>query len=200
MTYSWALWIVRVILFILIAVEIAGLLGAFPSIDSRVWPGVIIVGVLAWAALEAADRWMQTHNLVRPPALAILLGLAVVFIDTSGNLANWYSSVSSFDLLVHAASGMAITIALYYVAQDVAQQFRLNAGKFYWCYFAWTTMMTLAALFEIGEWVADLIFASTFWLGNAQDTVTDLLAAGIAGLVAILVLWQREPARDYKQE
>lgn len=159
------------------------------------WLGLIITALASLVLLEFTAfhyRKRKGHHLHWSIWLIVLAGVAS---DAAGDIFHFYSKYGYWDQIVHFLISVVTSFTLFIVFNAFwIDKFKFSllfsAGRFQLSLFlAATTTMTLSVLYEIEEYVEDLIF-HTHRLGPGTDTANDLLfnLLGVAVIVVYLSL------------
>jgi len=144
------------------------------------------VGFVLWARDKAAPLFL----------FLFVLGLGA---NAAGYAWHFFKTVGPYDELVHGFTIFAITLALgIAVFRRVAPTFRDHPALFVVAVASFG--IAVGALWEVAEWLLDLIPGLTI-LNGYTDTITDLImdaiGASLAALLSLAVLDVRpRPPRD----
>lgn len=111
---------------------------------------------------------------------------------------DWYLTVPGLDLVVHAtATGLIASVAWQVLVRvgaipthDDSRLARPRLGTFV---FTATTAVTLAVLWEFGEWLGHTWIDERIQVGY-DDTITDLFAGTVGAVVAALLVSRTDAA------
>lgn len=122
----------------------------------------------------------------------VLLVVCVgIWLDAVGNFLHYYGRYWWWDHVTHAVGGLAITTGFVVVSVALWRVGRLKVSWFVVNLYAFCVAQTLAALYEVSEWIGDALF-KTNRVGGQFDTPRDLFFNMIGGLIVIAVayLWR----------
>lgn len=180
---------IPVIIIILFFAEFLGALGLYgEDVKLLVWTGLLAssgFALLLYGGIELAGR---RYGFVLPACYPLFFAVAVLYVDAAGNIGGWYDMYSWFDEVMHVLGGAAVAAVGLAIAW----------GSEYWRGDAvirgvmrLTVLGVVAVtgiMFEGIEFMIDEIFGQKFWLGDAVDTLTDLLLNLAGAVVAITLL------------
>lgn len=135
--------------------------------------------ILATAMLVIILRRFQQAGRLVPPAAA-WLAVAGVWFDAAGNFANLYASIVWWDKLAHLVGTAALATGLWLVLEAVCDRRSIRLTAFQFGLSVLGFAMLLAVLYEISEYLGDLVVAThrvTDFYDTADDLLWDLLAA-----------------------
>lgn len=131
------------------------------------------------------ERWSDVKI---PINMQIQYGMLIVTGPYLGGYWGWYDAWPPWDTLVHFYSGFFISFVLGVVLGKTLHTYRLNFP-------VWLEMVTLitvkafiALLWEIAEFVFDLMFGTSAQ-GDNLDTMTDMIAALIPSILIAIALY-----------
>jgi hypothetical protein len=121
-------------------------------------------------------------------ALIVLYFIFLYGSQYLGPILGWYEKIEWWDTLLHGMSGVLLAfigIALYKHVVDK----KTVVETFPWFVFLFVLSFAVlgGTLWEIGEFSADHLFGTTFQNGSLKDTMTDLIADTIGGMV--IAIW-----------
>lgn len=114
---------------------------------------------------------------VKTPYLLFVYASAVI-----GAIGGLYSSVPSYDKIIHFISGLLISWAFISFVQPYIKKY--NAKLMLFTLICFNGMIAL--LWEIGEFTFDFVFDKNVQIG-LHDTMTDMIAGLVGGLIVALL-------------
>lgn len=159
------------------------------ALTQALYLGLLTTLLGVWIGLEAGNWLVRRAGTVGVPAAAIAAVVGAVIIDASGNISGWYDEQWWYDLIVHSSSGLAGAVYFYYFWHLVTNAWPLGPARVMRSYLAVTSVVLFGVLFEIFEWAADVIYAQHLWLGDAHDTVIDLIFNLLGAAIGVGVAW-----------
>lgn len=147
--------------------------------------------------LSSVALWLVISRFLRR-RYGIVLHWVVLFIicagiwlDALGNFQHFYGSLWWWDRLTHAVGGLAVTAAVAIVTFSLWNAGRLKISWRVANLYAFSLAQTLGAIYEVSEWVGDVLFA-THRVGDHFDSPRDLFFNMLGGLIVIAVAaWWR---------
>ncbi|MBI4708875.1 MAG: hypothetical protein HY764_01565 [Candidatus Portnoybacteria bacterium] len=164
------------------------------------WLGLIITSGSIWLMLEAASFYTR-KNFDHPlSGLAMIIAVAVVYLDALGDIFQFYTNYGWYDRLGHFVGGAAAAGLIFSFIKLLSdcQRRKTQLTILPMAFFAWTTAVFLGVLYELEEYFED-VFTGSQRFGNAFDTGDDLFlnlsGALLAALIsAIYVYYRGRPA------
>ncbi|MBU4361014.1 hypothetical protein KKA66_04170 [Patescibacteria group bacterium] len=183
--------IIRVFFVCLIIFEILNFLKILNFTLEFTWLGLIITAIVSLVLLEVVGhkyKQKKKHSLHWSIWLIVLAGLCL---DVFGDIFHFYGQYNWWDQVVH----MFISAVTCFTLFTIISAFWIDKFKFSLLFkkgrlilsllLATTTTMTLSALYEIEEYLEDIIF-HTNRLGPGTDTVNDLVF-NLFGVLIIVI-------------
>lgn len=137
------------------------------------------------AALWGLSRYMRARSATLPWPVIWFSALGVWF-DGMGNFLHYYVGIGWWDKLAHAVGAGALAAGLFVLLAMLQEKGTILLGKKMRLLFVVSLTMLLAALYEISEYLGDLLFA-TNRMTTLYDTADDLVWNLAAALVVIVV-------------
>jgi len=116
-------------------------------------------------------------------ALAVVLG---VWIDAIGNFAYFYSKYGWWDDFTHFIGSLALALILFYIFYQLNKKGIIKLGRFNLNLLVVSVTMLLVALYEISEFIGDLLF-NTQRIGARYDTASDLTYNLLGALLVVFI-------------
>lgn len=127
----------------------------------------------------------RKFNIVTPHALYVGIVLFVLATLLLGTVSNFYIEYWWWDFILHGVAGGGITIIGFIILVLFFEKQNAERHAYIASVFAFTFSLSLSVLWEVYEFFIDIFFSPELpmQVGNT-DTMTDLIAAAIGGLVA----------------
>lgn len=176
----------RIIFVITILLECAGSLGFLPIAQDFTWLGLLITFVFSWAMLE----------LFRFPLFIWVLVFLFLILDVFSALLGLYSTISSWDKLMHTCGGALIaTGALEIVLQLLKKEYiRTKYSKLFIIINVFFSVIFLGFLYEFWEYLVDKFqYGYVKSLVNVYNSIEDQLFNMLGTILVLIIyfLWQR---------
>lgn len=164
--------------------------------------GWILTGLIFTLAGASVSWVLLIANLVTlwAPAAFILvtrsdlssgfqIGYAVFITGASlvGSALNGYAVIPNWDTIVHVHSGVLLAWFGYIIVAKAELSIKKPLPLWLKNTVMFMTPLAFAAVWEIYEYVSDMVLGTTMQAGGLQDTIVDMTAALIGGSVALLV-------------
>lgn len=180
----------RIIFVITIILECAGVLGFLPIAQDFTWLGLLITFVFAWAMLE----------LFRFPLFIWIFVFFFLILDVFSALLGLYSTISSWDKLMHTCGGALIaTGALELALQLLKKEYiRAKHPRLFVIISVLFSVMSLGFLYEFWEYLVDkLQYGYVKSLVNVYNCIEDQLfnLLGTILVLAVYFFWQKYKER-----
>lgn len=122
--------------------------------------------------------------------IVLAIVCASVWLDALGNFLHYYGRYWWWDHLTHAVGGLAITTGFMVVCVALWRVGRMKVSWFVVNLYALCVAQTVGALYEVSEWIGDVLF-KTQRVGGPFDTPRDLFFNILGGLlvVGVAYLW-----------
>ena len=139
------------------------------------WPEALTATVLVplVATPWLAERWAGVKV---PLSIQIQYAVLISAGPYLGGYWNWYEAWSPWDTLVHCYSGFVISFVLVIALGKTIHTYQLHLPVWLEMVVLITVKAFIALLWEIAEFVFDLIFDASAQLDNT-DTMTDMIVA-----------------------
>ena len=117
-----------------------------------------------------------------------------------GHIADFYNRVPLWDKFLHFQSGLLLGLTGYvliYILNE-HKKIKLNLSPGFISFFAVVFSMAIGVVWEIMEFVTDILISNNYWQGmTVADTMEDLIADTIGALIFSLIgyLWMRRRQR-----
>ena len=110
-----------------------------------------------------------------------------------GELKNYYQKILWWDILLHFLSGIYVVfIALKISENIITKEKRVPVSnrryKILVIIFSFSFSITFGTLWEIFEYIGDVLFKTNMIKGGLNDTATDLIAHVVSALLASILL------------
>lgn len=197
-------------IYLAVALQIILVGGAFGAFWQHQWfMGVIITGILLLTLLPALLAKQFKVEIPGEFQLAIIIFVfASLFL---GEVHDYYNKIWWWDIVLHTCSGFLLGIVgflLVYILNETDQisqrrdtGFNMKPG--FVAFFAFTFAVALGALWEIFEFVADIVLDHTMERatfandGSLPDAILDLIVDSVGALVISLLGYRylKNPSR-----
>ena len=117
-----------------------------------------------------------------------------------GYIADFYNRVPLWDKFLHFQSGLLLGLTGYvliYILNE-HKKIKLNLSPGFISFFAVVFSMAIGVVWEIMEFVTDILMQDSYWQGvTAVDTMGDLIADTVGALIFSIIgyLWMRRRQR-----
>jgi len=125
------------------------------------------------------------YQIILPGYIAWVIAFGV-WLDAAGNFAHFYANYTWYDDFTHFVGSMSIAIPLFYVFYQLSQKGFIKLGRFNIAMYAVSLTMLLVSVYEISEWVGDLLF-ETYRITGRFDTASDLFYNFLGALLPVLL-------------
>lgn len=150
-----------------------------------------LTNIAALAALLVLRRHLRRLSATLPWPLVWCVALGVWF-DATGNFLHLYARLSWWDKPSHAVGSAAVALACFLLLAALQRLGRVQLPASWQALIAIALATALAAIYEISEYIGDLLFAThrvTDLYDTADDLLWNLLGAALAAAVAF---WLRK--------
>jgi len=140
---------------------------------------------LSTLAVSLYAVWLSQRVSFRIPSG--LLTAAIVFVYSTlflGEVHNFYELFWWWDVLLHAGSAIGFGLIGAIILILLFRQGKVKASPIVVSVFVFTFAVAIGALWEIFEFVMDLLFGLNMQKSGLIDTMFDLIVDGIGGLFA----------------
>jgi len=163
-------------------VRVAGLVG-------------VVVALIVLGPVDAGVAAIALPALAAPRLLAVRPGFDLAFgvtvlVAAWSNVLDLYRSVPGWDLLLHVVCTGALAVMLYLVlvrAEVVADPGTSGARRRTPMVIVPALALALGAVWEVVEWIGKTFVSDEIYV-TYTDTIGDLVADGVGGLIAGLVV------------
>ncbi len=180
--------IARLLLFGLVGFEFLNLIGVLHWEIDFTWIGLMLTVVVAWSVLELINYWLVKSTGKGIAAWAYLAATFAIYLDALGDINRWYSTYIHYDQVAHFIGGMATATIIGYVVLRIEQAKKIRCMTTFFLLTVLAMTMALGSLYEIEEYLEDY-FRGTNRLGDAQDTVNDMLLNTIGAIVVVIIIF-----------
>jgi hypothetical protein len=151
------------------------------------WFGLIITGLVVWIGLEISNYFLEKRGCKFYTGIWAVAAIPLYF-DALGDINRFYSRFNWYDLVGHFLGGLAAGIIIFSIVKSQNIYHASKASNLLTSFTTFTSVVTLGVFYEIEEFTENY-FNLTNRLGNANDTVTDLMMDGLGAIVAILIMF-----------
>lgn len=145
-------------------------------------------------------RYLRRSYGITLPWIVFLIVCASVWLDALGNFQHFYGTYWWWDRLTHTTGGLAVTAGIMAVCTSLwtAGRFRVSWRSVN--LYAFSLAQTLGAIYEISEWLGDVMFG-TRRVGGPFDSPRDLFFNMLGGaLVFLAAAWWRARHRAIQDD
>lgn len=197
----WLRRIASVIFLGLFLFELANLLGILTFNVEYTWRGRVFSTAFVFCEAALLDWILQKYAHIRLHGMVWFAVIVLILVDFFGDVSNLYARWSWYDQVAHFLGGPILVGTFVCVYEDLAPILKWNHPRYVTTGMAYGTSLLFAVLYEMQEYIEDIIFHSNR-LGDGVDTANDLLMNLIGGLVTIAGIWfyrtSIQPSRNKK--
>lgn len=147
------------------------------------WMKSFMLAVLLAPTLYVIARW----NARLPTFVQAIFVVAMLF-NAAGYLFDWFADWRQFDKIAHFYSGFAVTIAFAFMLYSPLLPV-LRARPLLLLLAVTTLGTTIASLWEIAEWLAEIITGDSI-IRSIADTMVDIVMGAAGALLAAFIsIW-----------
>ena len=129
-----------------------------------------------------------------PDSLQIHYYLFITASSLVGSALGGYAFIPNWDTIVHIDSGVLLAWLGMYAVRYVEETRDIRFPAWFAAFVILATPLAFAVLWEVYEFMSDLLIHTTMQAGGLEDTIVDMLAALVGGLIAIiLATWGLTP-------
>ena len=132
----------------------------------------------------------KNYKINFPFMIEFLIAFALL-LHMYGSLANWYKNVSFFSSLMHFLGTAVIALLAFMIVYSLNLTKQVRLSEFMIGFFTVIFALAIGAVWEIAEFVLDLILGtnlqSDYMANPIIDTMNDLIWDGIAGLFVAII-------------
>ncbi len=122
-----------------------------------------------------------------PAALQVQFLIFVSSSSLLGSILHFYSTVPGWDTYVHLYSGVIITWFGMFVIMLAEKQTNTQLPKWFVLSMAFAVCMGIASLWEIYEFLSDVLINTNMQVGGLKDTMIDMSVALIGAVIAFII-------------
>lgn len=111
-----------------------------------------------------------------------------VWLDAAGNFAHFYTKYTRYDDITHFVGSLSIALPLFYTFYKLRQGGFIKLNRFHIGLYAISLTMLLVSIYEISEWIGDILF-KTYRVTGPFDTPSDLFYNLLGALAVAVVGW-----------
>lgn len=165
--------------------ELANLLGILTFNVEYTWRGRVISTAFVFCVATFLDWILQKYARIRLHGMVWFAVITLILIDFSGDVSSLYARWRWYDQVAHFLGGPILVGTFFCVYEDLAPILKWNHPRYVTLGMAYGTSVVLAVLYEMEEYIEDIIFHSQR-LGDGPDTANDLLMNLVGGLVTVV--------------
>ncbi len=182
--------------------EIILLLTLWNIIQSHQWQKLGLVALaIGTLILPFILTWLANHLRIQlPPGFQLLTLIFLFLTQYLGEIKGFYQSLWWWDLFLHGAFGIyGVVIAFYILKPHLEKREGITDKKYsiLLSIFAFSFSVTSSALWELFEFVGDLLLPVKMVKGGLEDTMTDLILGAIGAALTSLIYYFRWGKRNY---
>ncbi len=180
---EYAAWLWRIPLIVLMIIEFASLndyIGPDPTFTAL---GLLIQSFVFYCFFEVINYFIKKYGKTPPWWVASSM-VGLLGIDAIGDYLYWYDTFIYFDAILHFLVPMAGTLGIW----AIRHAFQLPTNYKTILFSIVPCIMTLATMYEIEEYLEDVITGS-HRLGDGFDTANDLLMALVGTLFPVTLYY-----------
>lgn len=115
-----------------------------------------------------------------------------------GNVLNFYTYIPHYDKVLHFLSGMIIGVLGLIIYSYFTKENLKNMNIKFAMFFIFIFITSLAGIWEIWEFSTDKIFGLQSQLNSLNDTMTDIIAGTIGGIITLVYVYIAATKRKSK--
>lgn len=188
----------RLTIIVFLLFEFILLINALQTLGGKPWKDlgltILAMGVLTLPFL--LNYFAKRVKLKLPPGF-ILIGLVFILLaQYLGELKNFYQTLWWWDLLLHGAFGaLAVLFALYILKSNLRSVDQISKTKFtvFLAILSICFSIAASALWELFEYLGDIILPVKMVKGGLEDSMTDLLIGAFCAILTALgylLIWR----------
>lgn len=129
-----------------------------------------------------------------PIALKIHFSIFLTAAAFLGSIVGFYGTVNNWDTYVHLYSGVLTGWFGLYVVSQGEKHAKAQLPAWFALAASFAIPMGIAALWEVYEYLSDIILNTNMQVGGLDDTMIDTISALIGALIAIAIaVWFKAP-------
>lgn len=153
--------------------------------------GLALLGSLLLTFLPELYRWIGKRQI--PEGACMWYVLFIFGCQWLGTYLRFYDKFFWWDILLHFTSGFLLGYIGVIFLMSLDTNYSLFKGKQYLiiAIFAFTFSVMGAALWEIGEYLADEFLGTFTQLGSLKDTMIDIICGTVSALLFAIYTYMR---------
>lgn len=168
-------------LVILVSIELSV---DYDEFDRRL--ALTTTALIAGAAFLVSDRVIKKKYQLSLPWFVALAIVSSVWLDAIGNFLYFYTRFGWWDDLAHFAGSLSAAVLIYYLFYILRKEGALVLTNFHFSTYVISLTMLLSALYEISEFIGDLLF-EMHRVGLRYDTASDL-TYNLIGVILVVLM------------
>lgn len=178
-TPKYTAWFWRIPIIVLMIVEFASLKQYIAPEPTFTASGLLLQSFVFYCFFEIVNHLIKKYGKTPPWWVASSM-VGLLGMDAIGDYLYWYDSFTYFDAILHFLVPMAGTLGIW----AIRRTFQLPTNYKTVLFSIVPCIMTLAAMYEMEEYLEDLITGS-HRLGDGFDTANDMLMALLGSLLPV---------------
>ena len=151
------------------------------------WAGLIITILMIFIGIQIVTYYTKQNFGISIANRTLLVVLIGIYLDVISDMFDLYDRFIWFDQAVHFNAGILITIILFWFITNIESTKKIFLPKKLKYLFIFCANLTLGVIYEMEEYLEDY-FTGSNRLGDGPDTANDLLMAGTAGIITLLII------------
>lgn len=171
------------------------------------WPDLGLSALsMAVLLLPCLLHYLASRAHLKLPPGFVVAGVIFIFLaQYLGEIKKFYQTFWWWDLLLHGLFGvLAVLFALYMLQSNLKKQDQLSEARFtlFLALLSLCFAMACSALWEMFEYMGDMVFPVKMVKGGLEDTISDLFSGSLTALLTAggyYCLWRfihRDKARS----
>lgn len=152
---------------------------------------LMVINLTTLFAIPLAELVTRTQF---PLALKLHFYVFVTAASFLGSIVGFYGSVPNWDTYVHLDSGILMAWFGFFAVRQAEGSGKTQFPKWFAILTAFAVPMAIASLWEVYEYLSDLIINTNMQVGGLGDTMIDTIAAAVGAIIAIVIaVWPKFP-------
>ncbi len=181
----WVRWVGYGLFLGLFLFELLNLLGILEVRLDYTWRGRVISTAFVFLVAYGVDSVMRRWVGKRLSGWVWVAMILLILVDFCGDVFRLYLSVGWYDRFAHALSGPLVAGSLFLVFRDLAAGLAWRVPRGVVGLLAFGTHETFSVLYEMQEYLEDVLFGSRR-SGGGMDTADDLTLSFVGGALTIV--------------
>lgn len=145
------------------------------------------------------NHFIRKRNILIPSGGILAYEISIFVSFFLGDLMNFYEKFKWWDKSLHFLSGIVLTIAGFYIidAINIRQKATLITDSFFIAFFSFCFANTAGKLWEVAEFITDVIGVTHQSQGGLEDTMWDVILNMIGALITTIIYYYYRRKRIY---